>query len=90
MEALLALAKDVPHVLVSDVGMPVTDGYSLMGRVRALASPSGVVPSIALTAYAREEDRRRALAAGFHRYLTKPADPESLVRMVGELARATP
>jgi PAS domain S-box-containing protein len=89
-DALLELARAVPHVIVSDVGMPVTDGYSLMGRVRALSSPSALVPAIALTAYAREEDRRRALAAGFHHYLAKPADPETLVRMVGELGRARP
>ena len=74
-------------VLISDIGMPGEDGYTLLRRVRALGTAAAPIPAIALTAYAREEDRKRALEAGFQTYLAKPVEPEALVRRVGELAQ---
>jgi len=67
--------------------MPGEDGYSLMARLRASAEPRlAAVPAIALTAYVGSEVRRRALAAGFDVYLTKPIDPERLLEFVARLA----
>ncbi|HEX4341591.1 MAG TPA: ATP-binding protein [Polyangiaceae bacterium] len=86
--ALDLLATESADVLVSDIGMPIADGYMLMSRVRALGTPAARIPALALTAYAREEDKRRALAAGFQTYLAKPAEPSALVRVLGELVAA--
>jgi signal transduction histidine kinase len=87
-EALERLSQGVPHVLVSDIGMPVVDGYSLIRRVRALSPErGGKVPAIALTAYAHEIDRREAVAAGFQRHVAKPVEPSKLVSLVAEVAR---
>ncbi len=86
-EALEALERYAPDVLVSDIGMPETDGYELMRRIRALPPQrGGAVAAVALTAYARPEDARDALAAGFQRHLTKPVDPEALTAAVLALA----
>ena len=83
-----------PEVLVCDIAMPGEDGYSLIRRVRALgAARGGDVPAVALTALAEAGDRRRALAAGFQNYLTKPVDIDDLVQAVGEFSyrlRAAP
>jgi CheY-like chemotaxis protein len=87
-QALELLAKGSPRVLVSDIGMPGADGYELIRRLRALAIPSAQVPAIALTAYAREEDRRRAIEAGFQTHVAKPVEPDELVRVVAGLAQA--
>jgi CheY-like chemotaxis protein len=77
----------MPDVLVSDLGMPDEDGYSLLSRIRALsADQGGHVPAIALTALARPEDRRRALTAGFQVHLAKPVDASELVAVVKNLA----
>ncbi len=86
--ALEQLRVRAPTVLISDIGMPNTDGYSLISSVRALPHPASEVPAIALTAYAREEDRRRALTAGFQSYASKPVEPAALIRLVSELARS--
>ena len=76
-------------VLICDVGLPDDDGYGLLRRLRAL--PEGErVPAIALTAYTRPEDRAKALAAGFRAHLSKPLDPESLLRELTSAAKATP
>jgi signal transduction histidine kinase len=84
-EALEAIAADVPDVIVSDIGMPGEDGYSLMRAIRSLdADRGGQVPAIAVTAYASARDSLAALAAGFHRHLPKPVDPAELVSAVGE------
>jgi PAS domain S-box-containing protein len=89
-KALELLPSFHPNVLVSDIGMPGGDGYSLIRRVRALAkADGGNVPALALTAFARPEDRKRALATGFHQHLTKPMNPEELVSSVAALASAT-
>ena len=84
----LRAVKDVqPHVLVSDIGMPVEDGYSLIRRIRGLdASQGGKVPAIALTAYNQPEDRKAAIDAGFDVHVSKPADPDALVVTVAKLA----
>jgi signal transduction histidine kinase/ActR/RegA family two-component response regulator len=81
-----------PHVLVCDVGMPGEDGYSLMQRIRALpADRGGRIRAAAVTAYARGDDRRRALAVGFNLHLSKPVDPSELIVSVARLAeRYTP
>ena len=87
-QALELFATDAPHVLVSDIGMPGMDGYSLIRRVRALPiAASQRVPALALTAYARSEDRRKALAEGFQMHLAKPADPSEFAMAVASLAK---
>jgi CheY-like chemotaxis protein len=88
-EAFAALEHFKPHLLISDIGMPEEDGYSLMRRIRNLPSEAGgTIPAIALTAYAREEDRRKALETGFQKHLAKPVKPEDLVAVVCEFAKA--
>jgi CheY-like chemotaxis protein len=73
---------------VSDIGMPGANGYSLIKRVRSLgAASSGDILAIALTAYARVEDRVMAIAAGFQMHIAKPVEPIELITMV-VLARA--
>jgi PAS domain S-box-containing protein len=86
-EALDALRRVRPHVLVSDIAMPGEDGYALIRRVRALpAADGGQTPALALTAYARAEDRMRAVVAGFQHHVPKPVEPAELVTMVASLA----
>jgi signal transduction histidine kinase/ActR/RegA family two-component response regulator len=85
-EALELLEYGKLDVLVSDIGMPAADGYALIGRVRGLtAGRARRTPSVALTAYASEEDRRRALAAGFDAHLPKPVEPAELVSVIAGL-----
>jgi signal transduction histidine kinase/ActR/RegA family two-component response regulator len=75
-----------PHVLIFDVGMPIEDGYSLIRRVRQFpADEGGRIPAISLTAHARNEDRARALAAGFNEHLPKPIDIPQLVTTIRAL-----
>jgi len=86
-EAIAAVARERPDVLVSDISMPGEDGYSLIQKVRALSSAQGgQTPAIALTAYARVEDCQRALAAGFQMHVAKPVNPDELVATVAKLA----
>src|SRR6266404_3253624 len=78
--ALAAMSDGVPHVLVSDIGLPLEDGYVLIQKVRQLdAAHGGAVPAIALTAYTRPQDRARALAAGYQAHVCKPVDPLELL-----------
>jgi signal transduction histidine kinase/integral membrane sensor domain MASE1/ActR/RegA family two-component response regulator len=77
-----------PHVLVSDVGLPVESGYDLIRKVRALPDNSSRVPALALTAFASEKDREQALAAGFQLHLAKPVDPDLLIDAIRNLAGA--
>ena len=85
-EALEALETWRPHILMSDIGMPGEDGYALIRRVRSLPPErGGHTPAAALTAYARDEDRGRALAAGFQLHLAKPFSPHELMAAVSEL-----
>lgn len=86
-EAVLLVEKERPHILVSDIGMPDVDGFELLRRVRALGSArGGTVPAIALTAFARSEDRTRALHAGFLVHVSKPVEPSELVATVANIA----
>jgi PAS domain S-box-containing protein len=86
-EAVRVLREERPTVLLSDIGLPGEDGHSLMRRVRALPPEAGGrTPAAALTAFARTEDGRRSLAAGFHRHATKPIQPAALASLVRELA----
>ncbi|HEY9828859.1 MAG TPA: PAS domain S-box protein [Stenomitos sp.] len=85
-EVFTALESFNPDVLVSDIGMPDMDGYELIQQIRTLPpEQGGQIPAIALTAYAREEDRQRAMASGFQQQVTKPLEPEQLVQWVVHL-----
>ncbi len=84
--ALLELQRHVPDVIVSDIGLPDQDGYGLIRAIRALPAPVGQIPAMALTAYARPEDRRLALLAGFELHLAKPVDSDALCNAVASLA----
>jgi signal transduction histidine kinase/ActR/RegA family two-component response regulator len=86
-EALAVFDVWKPEVLVSDIAMPGEDGYSLIRKIRLRPTErGGGVPAVALTAYAKIEDRVTILAAGFQMYLSKPANPNELVAVVGSLA----
>ena len=66
--------------------MPIEDGYNLIEQIRSLEPASSrQIPAVAITAYAREEDRRRALAAGYQSYLPKPIEPAELIAVVADL-----
>ena len=87
-EAMACIEKIKPQVLVIDLGMPAIDGFELIARLRAASNPDvSDVPAVALTAFARSEDRTRALRAGFEMHLAKPVDPGELVQSVASLAR---
>lgn len=86
-EAMTMLERISPSLIVCDVGMPGEDGYSFIRRIRTLSSgEKRNIPAIALTAFARNEDRTRALVEGFNLHMAKPADPGALVAAVLELA----
>ena len=88
--ALEEIGRSRPDVLVSDIGMPEEDGYSLIRKVRSSEGQSGArIPAVALTAYARAEDRVRALSAGFQVHVPKPVDPVELIVVVASLAGRT-
>jgi PAS domain S-box-containing protein len=85
-EAWQFLQTHKPDVLLSDVGMPDEDGFTLMRRIRSLPSElGGQIPAAALTAYAREGDRLEALAAGFHMHIPKPIEPIQLLTVIMRL-----
>ncbi len=87
-EALRMVEEWLPDVLLSDIGMPGEDGYQLIRRVRQLSPErGGRTPAAALTAFARGEDRRRALLAGFQMHVAKPVDIQELAAVVASLAR---
>jgi signal transduction histidine kinase/ActR/RegA family two-component response regulator len=86
-EALEVLQWYKPDVLVSDLAMPGEDGYSLIGKVRAMFEGKGQrIPAVALTAYVRVEDRVRALSAGFNMFVPKPVEPNELITAIANLA----
>jgi len=86
-EAFTALGEVRPHIILSDIGMPGEDGFSLIKRIRALPPDAGgQTPAIALTAFARAEDRAEVLRAGFEAHLAKPIDAMELMGMIGRLA----
>jgi len=89
-EALDAFDTWHPQVLISDIEMPGEDGYALIRQVRARpAERGGHIPAAALTAYARAEDRMRALLAGFQIHVPKPVEPAELATVVASLAGRT-
>ncbi|WP_341528945.1 response regulator [Nostoc sp. UHCC 0302] len=89
-EALAGMIKMKLDVLISDIGMPFEDGYSLIRKVRRLTKEQGgQIPAIALTAYARPEDRMRAIAAGFQMHVPKPVEPAELATVVASLTGRT-
>lgn len=89
-QAMEAIAQVKPDVVVSDIGMPDEDGYALISKLRALEAEQGWrIPAVALTAYARLEDRQRALSAGFQMHVAKPIEPAELAAVVAKLAGRT-
>ena len=87
--ALTSIDHWLPDVVVSDIAMPLEDGYVFIERLRGLAAERGLsIPAIALTAYARAEDRARALAAGYLEHLVKPIEPALLLSVLAALAPA--
>ncbi|MFP4119981.1 MAG: response regulator [Coleofasciculus sp.] len=87
-QALALFSQGQPDVLISDIGMPGMDGYELIRQVRDLPPDrGGLVPAIALTAYAGETDHERALSAGFNRHLSKPIEPDQIVDAIANLVR---
>lgn len=86
-EALSILFQLEPDILLSDIAMPQEDGYSLIRKIRSQPGDIQRIPAIALTAFAREEDRKQALEAGFQQHLVKPVNPTELVSAVCRLGR---
>lgn len=85
-EALAVLEQAKPDILISDIGMSGQDGYTLIRKLRSLEpEKGGRIPAIALTAYTREEDRLKALSAGFQQHLSKPIDPNKLIAAVANV-----
>lgn len=88
VECLNCVPRLRPDVVITDIGMPEMDGYELIGELRALSpEQGGRTPAVALTAFARSEDRRRAMLAGFDVHVAKPVEPGELVAVVSRLAR---
>ncbi len=85
--ALAAVAATIPDVILSDIGLPDRDGYQLIRDIRAIGDELKNVPALALTAFARSEDRRRALLAGFQMHISKPVEPAELCTAVASLAK---
>ncbi len=88
IEAMAIVTKNNLDAIVSDIGMPDADGYRLIKQIRAWEVSQGLklIPAIALTAYARDEDRHRALGAGFQMHLSKPIEPNKLALAISQLA----
>lgn len=84
-----ALAMERPHIIVADIGMADEDGYSLIRQLRQVEQEESLaqLPAIAVTAFARQEDRRNALAAGFDDHLSKPVEADRLIRVISQLVR---
>lgn len=87
-DALSALDDYSPHVILSDIGMPVEDGYALIRRIRALpAEEKKRIPAVAVTAFTRNEDSERALAEGFDVHMAKPVDLPQLLKIITRLTQ---
>jgi signal transduction histidine kinase/ActR/RegA family two-component response regulator len=85
-EALTAIDRRPPHVLLSDIGMPNEDGYALIRRLRARAADAGgMIPAVAITAYASPRDRHEAVASGYQAHIAKPFEPDDVARIVARL-----
>ncbi|MET0790221.1 MAG: response regulator [Polyangiaceae bacterium] len=89
--AIEAIAKEDAAVLVSDIGMPFEDGYELIRRVRqgTVSKALSTIPAVAVTAFASDKDRQKALSAGFQDHVAKPFDPRQLVQLVSRLAHGS-
>ncbi len=89
-EALNKFGSFQPDIIISDIGMPGENGYSMLNKIRQLASnQGGCVPAIALTAFATQEDTQKAKEAGFQMHLTKPFDADELINAVYDLTKVT-
>ena len=89
-EGLEAVKKHRPDMVLSDIGMPGEDGYEFLAKLRQLSdADGGDTPAVALTAFARSEDRRRALMAGFQMHLPKPVEPAELLAVASNLFAAS-
>ncbi len=89
-QTLLLLEEYEPDILVSDIGMPEVDGYELIGKIRKKEKGSGKrLPAVALTAFARTEDRLRALSAGFNMHIPKPVEPAELIVVIANLTKSS-
>ena len=84
-EALKIIEQENVNILISDIGMPDFDGYQLIKKIRAVQNERRNLPAIALTAYARNDDRQRALLAGFQMHLSKPVEPRELIAGIASL-----
>jgi CheY-like chemotaxis protein len=90
-EAMQVFERATPDVLISDIGMPFEDGYALIKRVRARRPDrGGLVPAVALTAYAAPSDRLATLSAGYQAHMAKPYEPGEIAALVNRLARGAP
>ena len=88
IHALELVRSERPEIIISDIGMPGEDGYAFIGKVRSLPpEQGGDTPAIALTAYARAEDRVSAARAGFQQHLAKPVEPTELIAVIANLLR---
>jgi CheY-like chemotaxis protein len=88
-DGLRLVSENSPDVIVSDIGMPGKDGLEMMREVRARSDQRARTPAIALTAFARSEDRTRAMLAGYQVHLSKPVEPQELLAAVANLAGRT-
>jgi PAS domain S-box-containing protein len=88
-DALRIIKARTPQLLVCDIGMPERDGYDLLREIRALDGANADIPVVALTAYARDEDRQRALGAGFQVHVAKPFDADDLLAVAARLVSET-
>jgi CheY-like chemotaxis protein len=86
-EALGLAAEWRPHLLVSDLGLPGIDGYALLEAIRSKTAHRSLV-AVAVSAFARPDDRARALGAGFQAHVSKPVDPAALVRTLAAVLAA--
>ena len=89
-QALSKYERHQPDVLISDISMPSEDGYDLIRKIRNKQIGKSNIPAIALTAYAREEDKQQALASGFDRHLPKPIEPFRLIESLLQLIQQRP
>jgi PAS domain S-box-containing protein len=90
-DALKMLVEEDVNILISDIGMPDFDGYDLIRKIRTMpASAARNIPAIALTAYARNDDRQRALLAGFQMHVSKPVEPRELIAGIASLLHLRP
>ena len=88
-EALASIRTSTPDIVVSDIAMPGEDGYQLIKKINAISlDGESRIPVVAITAYAKEEDRQRALSSGFHSYLAKPIELSELVDVLADGVRS--